>query len=134
MPIISIAMLVFAVGFNFYLYRYDPTAKVDSNDNSFQYALVHRTNDVWDFAVKTIREGRHRLIILDELTYLISYNMIEEQDVLDVLADRPKNMHVAITGRNASPGLIEAADVVTEMQSIKHAYDNGVQAQKGIEF
>ena len=95
---------------------------------------IQAAREAWEFAAKTIKEGRHRLIILDELTYLITYKMLEEQDVLDVLAERPENMHIAITGRNASEGLLEMADLVTEMQNIKHAYDNGVKAQKGIEF
>lgn len=95
---------------------------------------IKAAHEAWDFAVQTIKEGRHRLIILDELTYLLSYNMLEEQDVLDVLASRPENMHIAVTGRDASEGLIEAADLVTEMKNVKHAYDNGISAQKGIEF
>lgn len=95
---------------------------------------IRAAREAWDFAAKTIREARHRLIILDELTYLVAYEMIDESEILDVLTSRPKGMHIAVTGRNASPGLIEAADVVTEMKSIKHAYDNGVKAQRGIEF
>ncbi len=95
---------------------------------------IQAAREAWEFARKTIEEGRHRLVILDELTYLLSYNMLDEQEVLDVLAGRPDNMHIAVTGRDASKGLIEAADLVTEMRNIKHAYDNGVKAQKGIEF
>ena len=95
---------------------------------------IQAAREAWDFAARTIREGRHRLVILDELTYLVSYNMLGEQEILDVLAERPGTMHIAITGRNASEGLIKAADVVTEMRNIKHAFDNGVKAQKGIEF
>jgi len=105
------------------------TWKSENLDEDIRAAL-----EAWNFAVRTIREGRHRLVILDELTYLISYNMLQEKQVLEVLVNRPKNMHIVITGRDASQGLIETADVVTEMRSIKHAYDNGVKAQKGIEF
>ncbi len=105
------------------------TWKSDDLDKDIQAA-----REGWDLAVKTIKEGRHRLVILDELTYLISYKVLDEQEVLDVLAGRPKNMHIAVTGRDASAKLIEAADLVTEMCNVKHAYDNGVKAQKGIEF
>ena len=105
------------------------TWKSDDLDKDIQAA-----REGWNLAVKTIKEGRHRLVILDELTYLISYKMLDEQEVLDVLAGRPKNMHIAVTGRDASAKLIEAADLVTEMCNVKHAYDNGVKAQKGIEF
>lgn len=90
--------------------------------------------NAWTFAEKIIREGHYRLMILDELTYLISYNMLEEQTVLDVLAARPDSMHIVVTGRNASQGLIDAADLVTEMRDVKHHFDNGIMAQKGIEF
>ena len=90
--------------------------------------------DAWKFAKKTINEGRHRLVILDELTYLISYGMIDEKDVLEALNNRPPAMHIAVTGRDASEKLMEAADLVTEMREIKHPYTEGVRAQKGIEF
>ena len=95
---------------------------------------IRAAREAWDFAAGVIREGRHRLVILDELTYLVKYNMLDEQDILDVLAARPVQMHVAVTGRDASDRLIAAADLVTEMRNIKHAYDNGIMAQKGIEF
>jgi len=88
----------------------------------------------WDFAKQTLAEAKHDLIILDELTYLIEYNMVAEAEVLAVLKQRPAGMHVVVTGRNASPALIEAADLVTEMQAVKHPFDEGVQAQRGIEY
>ena len=90
--------------------------------------------DAWKFAKETISEGRHRLVILDELTYLISYGMIDEKDVLEALNNRPPDMHIAVTGRDASEKLMEAADLVTEMREVKHPYTDGVRAQKGIEF
>lgn len=88
----------------------------------------------WDFAEKIIGEGRYHLLILDELTYLITYGMLDEQTILQGLAARPDSMHIAVTGRGASPGLIEAADLVTEMREVKHHYARGVMARKGIEF
>lgn len=95
---------------------------------------VAAAREAWDFAKKVISEGRHRLVILDELTYLISYDMIDEQDVIDTLRARPDNMHVVVTGRGASEPLIAAADLVTEMVAVKHPYEQGIKAQKGIEF
>lgn len=95
---------------------------------------IQAAREAWDFAVQKIKENRHRLIILDELTYLLTYKMLEEKEVLEVLKDRPVNMHIAVTGRDATAGLIELADLVTEMKNIKHAYDNGIKAQRGIEF
>ena len=90
--------------------------------------------NAWEFAKKTIEENNHDIIILDELTYLVSYNMVEEAEILKVLQNKEKNLHVIITGRNASPGLIDLADLVTEMKEIKHPYQNGIKAQKGIEY
>jgi cob(I)alamin adenosyltransferase len=90
--------------------------------------------EAWEFAKQVIGEARHNLVILDELTYLVEYNMIEEAEVIEVLKARPQAMHVVVTGRNASEGLIEAADLVTEMQSVKHPFDEGVKAQRGIEY
>ncbi len=90
--------------------------------------------EAWCFAQKTISEGRHRLVILDELTYLISYRMIDEQDVIDTVASRPAGMHVVVTGRGASEKLMAAADLVTEMRAIKHPYKRGIKASRGIEF
>jgi len=88
----------------------------------------------WDLAAKTIAEGRYHLLILDELTYPITYGMVDEQTVLQGLAARPDNMHIVVTGRGATAGLIEAADLVTEMRDVKHHYASGIMAQKGIEF
>ena len=90
--------------------------------------------EAWEFAKKVIRTGEHQLVILDELTYLMTYDMIDQQDVISTLKSRPVDMHVVVTGRGASAGLIDAADLVTEMVDVKHPYANGVKAQKGIEF
>ena len=88
----------------------------------------------WEFARKIIAENRHQLVVLDELTYLVSYNMIEEQEIIEVLTGRDPSMHVVITGRGAGDALIQTADLVTEMCEVKHPYTEGVAAQKGIEF
>jgi len=88
----------------------------------------------WSFAKRIIAEGRHRLVVLDELTYLIKYRMLAEEEVLEVLARRGPQMHVVITGRGAGENLIQAADLVTELHEVKHPYRQGVRAQQGIEF
>jgi cob(I)alamin adenosyltransferase len=88
----------------------------------------------WELARKVIAEGRHRLVVLDELTYLIRYNMLTEEEVLAVLNRRAPATHVVVTGRGAGEGLIQAADLVTELQEIKHPYASGIKAQQGIEF
>jgi cob(I)alamin adenosyltransferase len=90
--------------------------------------------EAWEFAVKTIEQNAYDMVILDELTYLVRYNMIPEKDILQVLAGRPAEMHVVVTGRHASEGLLGMADLVTEMIDIKHPYASGVAAQKGFDF
>ncbi len=95
---------------------------------------IRAARQAWDFAAQTILAGRHRLVILDELTYLIKYNMVAEEDILAVLRKKPAAMHVVITGRDASTGLVNFADLVTEMREIKHPYQRGIKAQKGVEF
>uniref|UniRef100_UPI0040573392 cob(I)yrinic acid a,c-diamide adenosyltransferase n=1 Tax=Candidatus Electronema sp. TaxID=2698783 RepID=UPI0040573392 len=88
----------------------------------------------WDFARQIMADGRHRLVVLDELTYLIKYQMLTEDEVLDALARRGPQVHVVITGRGAGDGLLRAADLVTELREVKHPYKQGVRAQQGIEF
>ncbi|MEN8258917.1 MAG: cob(I)yrinic acid a,c-diamide adenosyltransferase [Thermodesulfobacteriota bacterium] len=95
---------------------------------------IKAAREAWDFAAETILAGKHRLVILDELTYLIKYDMVPEEKILAVLQKKPTTMHVVITGRDASQGLLDFADLVTEMREIKHPYKKGIKAQKGIEF
>ncbi|HGE70890.1 TPA: cob(I)yrinic acid a,c-diamide adenosyltransferase [Candidatus Poribacteria bacterium] len=90
--------------------------------------------EAWDFAKETINSNKYEMVILDELTYLIKYKMVSEEEIVNFLLNRPENLTVVVTGRDASKLLIDSADLVTEMVSIKHPYDVGVKAQKGIEF
>ena len=73
-------------------------------------------------------------MVLDEFTYLLRYGMIEKEEALRVLGNKPADLHICITGRDAAEELIELADLVTEMQPIKHPYQQGITAQKGVEF
>ncbi len=90
--------------------------------------------EAWEFAQKCIGENKHHLLILDELTYLPHYNIINEEEMLEALGQKPSEMHIVVTGRYASSKLIELADLVTEMTEIKHPFQEGVKAQKGFEF
>ena len=85
-------------------------------------------------ARESIFSNKYDLVILDELNQAIKLNLIELNDVIKLLKNRPKNVEVVITGRDADPKLIEFADLVTEMKKIKHPYDDGLQAREGIEF
>lgn len=85
-------------------------------------------------ARRMIADPTFRLIILDELNIVLRYDYLPLDEVLAMLAGRPTDLHVVVTGRNAKPELIEAADLVTEMTMVKHPFRAGVKAQKGIEF
>lgn len=88
----------------------------------------------WQFAQEALASRRYDMVVLDEFTYLLTYGMIDIEPVLATLANRPPALHVVITGRGAPAALLDAADLVTEMQAIKHPYKTGLKAQKGIEF
>lgn len=105
------------------------TWKSDDPDKDIRVAT-----EAWQFAKKVIEENRHHLVVLDELTYLAAYNMLDEQEMVDVLTRRDPAMHIAVTGRRAGEKLVDAADLVTEMREIKHPYKKGIKAQKGVEF
>ncbi|MSQ23304.1 MAG: cob(I)yrinic acid a,c-diamide adenosyltransferase [Chloroflexi bacterium] len=90
--------------------------------------------DGWARAKERILSGVDDIVVLDELTYLMSFGWLETGEVIETLRARPTGQHVIITGRDASAELIEFADLVTEMREIKHPYNLGIKAQPGVEF
>jgi cob(I)alamin adenosyltransferase len=88
----------------------------------------------WDMVVEEMRSGRFDMIVCDELNYAIHYGMIDIDRVVRDLQARPEALHVVCTGRNAHPKLVEAADLVSEIREIKHPYEKGILAQRGIEY
>jgi cob(I)alamin adenosyltransferase len=88
----------------------------------------------WDEARAAINSGQWDMVVLDEINYAISYNMLDAAVVAEALRARPEMVHVILTGRNAHPLLVEMADTVTEMREVKHAYQKGILAQRGIEY
>ena len=89
--------------------------------------------DGWARAEATIRAGAHFLVVLDEIMYPLRFGWLPLQPVLDCLRERPADVHVVLTGRNAPGELLELADTVTEMRLVKHHFAAGVPAQRGIE-
>ncbi len=87
----------------------------------------------WERAATAIATGEWDLVVLDEITYPLKFGWFGVEEVLQTLRARPHTVHVVLTGRGAPPRLIEFADTVTEMRQLKHAYDAGVPAQKGME-
>jgi cob(I)alamin adenosyltransferase len=88
----------------------------------------------WATARAVIEAGKHQLVVLDELTYLMNWNWIDAAEVIAVLRDRPPTVNVVVTGRDASQELQDIADTVTEMREIKHAYNAGIRAKRGIDY
>ncbi len=88
----------------------------------------------WTVAKETIREGQHQLVVLDEITYPVNWGWIDGEEVARVLRERPERVNAILTGREAPPELVEVADTVTEMRKVRHAYDKGVRAKRGIDF
>ena len=89
----------------------------------------------WEKAKELIRDDRNKMILLDEINIALRYDYIDINDVVNFLInEKPKNTHVVLTGRNAKEELIEIADLVTEMELIKHPFRSGIKAQIGVEY
>ena len=95
---------------------------------------VRMVEEAWAESERAIQSGNWDLVILDEINYAISYGMLDPARVVESLRHKPEMVHVILTGRNAHPTIVELADTVTEMRQVKHAYEKGVTAQKGIEY
>lgn len=93
----------------------------------------------WELVLDLVERCRgespaYRLIVLDELNIVVRYDYLPASEVVEALRNKPEQLHVCVTGRDAHPDLIAIADTVTEMKMVKHAYDAGIKAQRGIEF
>ena len=88
----------------------------------------------WAQAQALIEADDHQLIVLDELTYLINWGWIDPEPVYEVIRNRPPKVNVVVTGRDAPQELIDLADTVSEVRKVKHAFDEGILAKKGIDY
>ncbi len=106
----------------------------------FTWETQDRARDIaaakaaWEKAKALIMDDEHQMVVLDELNIVLRYDYLDADEVVAALQARPPMKHVVVTGRNAKDALIEAADLVTEMEQVKHPFRSGVKAQKGIEF
>ncbi len=116
----SVEMVAGGAGFTFRGHNVDKNAQM--------------ARELWQVAVEKINSGVYDMVILDELTYTLQYGWLGIDEVLDVLRQRPEKLHVIITGRNAPQALIDFADTAVEIADIKHAHQQGIKAQAGIEF
>ncbi len=101
----------------------------DNLDNDIAHA-----REGWAQAKMLIAEGEYQLVVLDELTYLCTWGWIDLDDVIATITERPVHVNIVVTGRDAPAELIAIADTVTEMTEIKHAYQQGIRAKRGIDY
>ena len=103
----------------------------DTQDRSKDIATSEKG---WEIAKAMMNDPSYDLVVLDELTYLLSYKYLDADDVLDDIQNKPVAQHVVVTGRAAIDELIDMADTVSEIDDVKHAYRDGIQAQNGIDL
>lgn len=97
-------------------------------------ATAEAARDAWEQARMAIGSGSYQLVILDEATYPVTFGWLDVTDVIETINERPRGVNIIVTGRDAHEELVEAADTVTEMRKIKHPFDAGIPARKGIDF
>jgi cob(I)alamin adenosyltransferase len=102
-----------------------------SKDLEKDAALARRC---WDLCRERVGSNEYDVVVLDEITYPITYGWLDVDEVLQTLRSRPADLHVVLTGRDAHPALIEYADLVTEMREVKHPFQSGLKAQPGLDF
>lgn len=89
---------------------------------------------VWQQAKQFLADPTIDLVLLDELTYMLSYDYLDLADVLQSLTNRPAQQHVVVTGRGCHRALLDIADTISEVQNIRHAFDHGIRAQQGVDW
>jgi cob(I)alamin adenosyltransferase len=97
-------------------------------------ANIHYAQQGLEKAKAAIYSGEYALVVLDEMNVVLDYNLLPVSGVVDMIVNRPRHVSVILTGRNAPPQIIEIADIASSIEEIKHPYNKGVAAQKGIEY
>jgi cob(I)alamin adenosyltransferase len=103
------------------------------DSDNIEHDKAH-ARDGWAKAKAIIEGGEYRLVVLDEVTYLCSWGWVDTAEIVDAIRDRPEHVNIVCTGRDAPKELIDIADTVTEMTEIKHAYQAGIRAKRGIDY
>jgi cob(I)alamin adenosyltransferase len=123
------------------LEKFGDLVSINTMGEGFTWDTQDRQRDIaaagaaWEKAKALIAAGKHKMVVLDELNIVLRYDYLPLAEVVDFLKTKPpRDVHVVVTGRNAPDELIEIADLVTEMEMVKHPFRSGVKAQKGIEF
>ena len=127
------------------LEKFPEQVEIRTMGEGFTWETQDRARDIqaarnaWDVSRQMIEASRgddpkYDVVLLDELNIVLRYGYLDLAEVVEFLSNKPEMLHVIVTGRNAKPELVEAADLVTEMTMVKHPFRAGVKAQKGIEF
>jgi len=122
------------------LEKFPELCTIKAMGEGFTWETQDRQRDIqhacagWEEAKRMIADQTYRMVLLDELNIVLRYDYLPQDEVIEVLRNKPADKHVIVTGRNASDRMIEIADLVTEMELIKHPFRSGVKAQAGIEF
>ncbi len=103
----------------------------DSKDLDETEAIAR---EAWQASKARIQAGEHQLVILDEITYPMNWGWISTEEVVETIVNRPSHVNVICTGRDAPQSLVDVADTVTEMTKVKHAFEAGIAAKRGIEY
>ncbi len=103
----------------------------DTQDRQGDLTAAGKT---WEQARRLLKDSSYHLVVLDELTYMLSLGYLDEDDVLTTLKNRPDNQSVVVTGRGGGAALRNLADTVSEVKSIRHAYDAGIKARRGVDY
>lgn len=103
-------------------------------DTQDREADIKAATEVWLEAKKYLTDPTYHVVLLDELTYMLGYNYLDKQEVLDAINNRPEEQSVVITGRGAIAALKDIADTISEIKDIKHAYTAGLKARRGVDW
>lgn len=122
------------------LFSTHPLVTFHVMNTGFTWETQDREKDIeaavatWHHGAQMLKDPSIGVVLLDEITYMLTYGYLDPQEVITAIEQRPKGQHVILTGRSANDALIEIADTVSEVKDIKHAFNNGIKVQKGIDY
>jgi len=122
-------------GSNFEILRFDSSPKFFWNmDDKEKKELKEKIKDAFNFITSVIEDHKCDILIMDEIMGVLSNNLISKNNILNILNKKPEDMEIILTGRNVPEEILNIADLVTEMKMIKHPFQKGIPARKGIEY
>ena len=123
------------IGDKFQIFRFQTQEGFFWNLNDEEKAILKtEVNTAYDFAMEVVKNAKCDVFILDEIMGILSNKLLTEEQVIDLIDNKPINMELILTGRNAPKSIIDKSDLVTNMEKVKHYIDNGVYAREGIEY